>query len=136
MITLLAGLLVSRYAYDLDDAVLMVKKVLWYAGVALVLLAVLLGAYCGRKAYINHKIAQTDAELEKVDQAVRDGRISKDAIDTENPKRDAVNASKKADEAITNVNTARRTDSRNFNGDAESARRAFCDAYPSDSRCQ
>jgi hypothetical protein len=136
MITLLAGFLVSRYAYDLDDAVLMVKKVLWYAGVALVLLAVLLGAYCGRKAYINHKIAQRDAKLEEVDKAVSEGRISAGTQDTETPKKEAQNASKRSNEAIQNVNTARSTDSRNFNADDGAARERFCRNYPTDSECQ
>jgi predicted negative regulator of RcsB-dependent stress response len=100
------------------------------------LFAVVLLSYAGCRKWQAYKQAQTDAKLEEVDKAVQEGRISAGTQDTETPKKEAVNASKRSNEAIQNVNTARSTDSRNFNADDGAARERFCRNYPTDSECQ
>lgn len=136
MIALVATFLVNRYAWDFDATVAWIKKLIRVGLVALIVALVLFGGYCGYSKYVSYRIAQKDAELAPVDKAVVEGRISKDAVNTENPKKEAVNASKRSNEAIQNVNTARSTDSRNFNADDGAARERFCRNYPTDSECQ
>jgi predicted negative regulator of RcsB-dependent stress response len=99
------------------------------------LFAVVLLSYAGCRKWQAYKQAQTDAKLEEVDKAVQEGRISAGTQDTETPKKEAQNASKRSNEAIQNVNTARDSNSTDYDDSVESAKRKFCTVYPKDPRC-
>lgn len=114
-------------------------ETLWgYRKVFLALIAVLfilgMGFYA-RSCYIARQIEKTDEALIQLEGNVSNSKTAQDRIDTQTPRKDAVNASREAHEALKNTNTIRNTDSSNINSNGRTGKERFCELYPEDSLC-
>jgi hypothetical protein len=136
MITLLATFLVNRYSWDFEDTKVWIVRIIKVSLIFIGIVGFITGGLLIKRAWTNYQIRQAEETLAPVDKAVQDGRIGQDVSNVEKPKQEAVNASKQSNEALENVNKARTVDSNSYDPGVESARRRFCESYPTDSRCK